>query len=72
MRQARLLLNNALTVPISTVDSFTKMRRMWCNYFPFSSIAAKWKLHFCLYLLNPKYYQNEIWSDTSVSYKKHF
>ena len=22
--------------------------------------AAHWKLHFCLFLLNPKYYQNEI------------
>ena len=32
-------------------------------------IAAWWKLHFCLFLLNPTYYQNEIWSNTSVSYK---
>ena len=23
-------------------------------------IAAQWKLHFRLFLLNPKYYQNEI------------
>ena len=32
------------------------------------SIATKWKLHSCLFLLNPKYYQNEIWSNTSVLY----
>ena len=35
-------------------------------------IAAYWKLHFCLFLLNPKYYQNEIWSNTNAPYNKHF
>ena len=25
-----------------------------------------------LFLLNPKYYQNETWPNTSVSYSKHF
>ena len=35
-------------------------------------IATLWKLYFCLFLLNPKYYQNEIWSNTSVSYNKYF
>ena len=25
-----------------------------------------------LMLLNPKYYQKEIWSNASLSYKKHF
>ena len=25
-------------------------------------IATQWKLHLRLFLLNPKYYQNEIWS----------
>ena len=35
-------------------------------------IATKWKLHLFLFLLNPKYYQNEIWSNTSVLYDKDF
>ena len=35
-------------------------------------IATEWKLHLCLFLLNPKYYQNEIWSNISVLYDKHF
>ena len=26
-------------------------------------IATLWKLHFCLFLLNPKYHQNEVWSN---------
>ena len=26
----------------------------------------------CLFILNPKYYQNEIWSNTSVLCGKHF
>ena len=30
------------------------------------SIATKWKLHLCLFLLNPKSYKNETWSNTSV------
>ena len=29
-------------------------------------------LHFCFFLLDPKYYQNEIWSNIRVSYNKHF
>ena len=29
-------------------------------------IATKWKLHLCLLLLNPKYCDNENWSNTSV------
>ena len=36
------------------------------------SIAAKCKLHLCIFLLNPKSYPNEIWSNTSVLYGKHF
>ena len=32
------------------------------------SIAA----NLCLFLLNPKFYQNEIWSNNSVLYDKHF
>ena len=35
------------------------------------SIAAQCKLHLCLFLLNPKPYQNEIWSNTNVLYDKH-
>ena len=35
-------------------------------------IATLWKLHLCLFPLNRKYYQNEIWSNTSVVYDKHF
>ena len=35
-------------------------------------IATQWKLHFCLFLLNPKAYQNEILSTTSVLHGKHF
>ena len=35
-------------------------------------IAAYWKLHFCSFLLNPKYYQNEIWSNTNATYNKRF
>ena len=31
-------------------------------------IATYWKLLLCLFLLNPTYYQNEIWSNTSVLY----
>ena len=34
-------------------------------------IAAKCELHFCL-IFNRKYYRNEIWPNTSVSYKKEF
>ena len=34
-------------------------------------IATSWKLQLCLFLLNTKYYQNEIWSNTSVVYEKH-
>ena len=34
-------------------------------------LAAWRKLHFCLFLLYPKYYQNEILSNT-VSHNKHF
>ena len=30
------------------------------------------KLHLCLFLMNPKYYQNETWSNTSVLHNKHF
>ena len=30
------------------------------------------KLHLCLFLLNPKYYQNDIWLNTSVLYDKDF
>ena len=26
------------------------------------SIATYWRLHLCFFLLNPKYYRNEIWS----------
>ena len=33
---------------------------------------SKFKLHLCLFLLNPKFYQNEIWSNTSVLYDRHF
>ena len=33
-------------------------------------IATEWDLH--LFLLNPKYYQNEIRSNTIVMYDKHF
>ena len=33
-------------------------------------IATEWELH--LFLLNPKYYQNEIRSNTIVMYDKHF
>ena len=33
-------------------------------------IATQWKLN--LFLLNPEYYQNEIWSNTSLFYEKHF
>ena len=29
-------------------------------------IATLWKLHFCLFLLNPKYHQNEIWSNIGI------
>ena len=29
-------------------------------------IATYWKLNLCLFLLNSKYYQNEIWPNTSV------
>ena len=35
-------------------------------------IATGWKLHLCLFLLNPKYCQNEIRSNTIVMYEKHF
>ena len=46
------------------------------TYFKFCDfiidIAAYWKLHFCLFLLNPKYCQNKISPNTSVSYKKTF
>ena len=35
-------------------------------------VATSWKLHLYLFLLNPKYYQNEIWSNTSVLYDKYF
>ena len=34
-------------------------------------IAAKWELHFCLFF-NRKYYRNEIWPNTSMSYNKEF
>ena len=34
--------------------------------------ATNWKLQFCLFLLNPQYYENENWSNTNVSYNKHF
>ena len=34
-------------------------------------IATWWKLHFCLFLLNPKYYKKS-WSNTCVLYEKHF
>ena len=37
-----------------------------------TDIATSWKLHLCLFLLNLKYYQNEIWSNTSVLHDKHF
>ena len=30
------------------------------------------EVHLCLFLLNPKYFQNEIWSNTSALYDKHF
>ena len=33
--------------------------------------AAKWKVLLRLFLLNPKYYQNEIWASSSELYK-HF
>ena len=36
------------------------------------SIAAQCKLDLCLFLLNAKSYQNEIWANTSVVYDKHF
>ena len=36
------------------------------------SIATYRKLHLYLFILNPKSYQNEIWSNTSVLYDKHF
>ena len=35
-------------------------------------IATQCKLHLCLFLLYCKYYQNEIWPNTSVLYAKHF
>ena len=35
-------------------------------------IGANLKLHFRLFLLNAKYYQNEIWSNPSASFNKHF
>ena len=28
-------------------------------------------LHLCLFLMNPKHYQNETWSNTRVRYGKH-
>ena len=36
------------------------------------SIATLWKLHLRLFLLNPKYFQNVIWSNTSELYDKFF
>ena len=36
------------------------------------SIAAQCKLDLCFFLLNPKSYQNEIWSNASVLYGKYF
>ena len=30
------------------------------------------EVHLCLFLLNPKYFQNEIWSNTTALYDKHF
>ena len=35
-------------------------------------LIRRWKLHLCLFLLNPKYYHNEIWWNTSVLYDRHF
>ena len=35
-------------------------------------IAPLWNLNFCLFLSNPKYYQNEILCVKSVLYDKHF
>ena len=32
----------------------------------YEGTTAEWKLHLCLFLWNLKYYQNEIWSNTSV------
>ena len=40
--------------------------------FVFYEILRSLKLHLCLFLLNPKSYQNEIWANTSVLYDKHF
>ena len=37
-----------------------------------TGIAGQWKLHLCLFPLNPRSYQIEIWSDTCVLYGKHF
>ena len=34
-------------------------------------IARSWKLHLCLFVLSLKYYQNELWSNTSVLYGRH-
>ena len=34
-------------------------------------IATQWKLHLCLFILNPKYYKKKL-SNTSVLYEKHF
>ena len=35
-------------------------------------MATEWEFHLCLFLLNSKYYQNKIWSNTSVLYEKYF
>ena len=40
-------------------------KNLWCHY-RHSYIMKLHLLQLCLFLLNPKYYQYEIWSDTSV------
>ena len=54
----------------------TQRQPWWCphGFDVCTSLPKKlWICHcLCLFLLNPKYYQNEIGSNTSVLYDKHF
>ena len=42
-----------------------------CNEFFYLMEVTQWKLHLCLFLLNPKSYQNKTLSNTGVLYDKH-
>ena len=63
--QCKLIIRNIFLLTLLTLSkserasnqaSIIKASRMS------SGIALKLKLHQCIFLLNPKYYQNEIWS----------